>query len=265
MERKFVRSDNVIDSHAHLDDERFDYDRDIVINSLPERGIDLVYNIGADLNSSIASVELANMYENIRAVIGIHPHDAKSYSDEVEEKLIELAKNEKVRAIGEIGLDYYYDNSPRNIQVEVFKRQIELAHKLNLPIVIHSREAVQETFDIIKESKEKYPELVFLIHCFSQSVEMMREYIKLGCYIALGGAVTFKNARHPKEVALEIPLDRLLLETDSPYMAPVPMRGKRNEPMYIKYVAKEIANIRGIKVSELVEITDANTKRFYND
>lgn len=255
----------IIDSHAHLDDEKFDYDRDIIISNLEENGVDRVYNIGSDLESSIASVELASIYDNIRAVIGIHPHAADEYNDEVENKLIELAKNENVKAIGEIGLDYYYDFSPRDVQIKVFKRQIELANKLNLPVVIHSRDAVQETFDIIKEAKENYPNLKFLIHCFTQSVEMMREYVKMGCFIALGGAVTFKNSVHPKEVAKEVPLEYLLLETDSPYLAPTPMRGKRNEPMYIKYTAKEIAKIRGMRPNEIVEIAVENTKRFYND
>ncbi|MDO5040891.1 MAG: TatD family hydrolase [Peptoniphilus sp.] len=255
----------MIDSHVHLDDPKFDYDRENLIEKLPEQGINCVYNIGADMESSVASVQLADKYDHIKAVIGIHPHSAKTYNDEIEAKLEELAKNEKVRAIGEIGLDYYYDNSPRDVQVEVFKRQIELAHRLDLPIVIHSRSASQETFDIIKSALDKYPDLKFLIHCFSQSAEMMREYVKMGCYIALGGVVTFKNAKEPKKVAEQVPLDKLLLETDCPYLAPEPMRGKRNEPYYIKYVAEKIAEIRNISVDELVEATDANTRRFYND
>ncbi|CDZ75290.1 TatD like proteins [Peptoniphilus sp. ING2-D1G] len=255
----------MIDSHVHLDDPAFDYDREALIKKLPEQGISRVYNIGADIESSVASVKLADEYDHVKAVIGIHPHSAKTYNDEIEEKLIELAKNENVKAIGEIGLDYYYDNSPRDIQVEVFKKQIELAHKLGLPIVIHSRSASQETFDIIKSSLKEYPDLKFLIHCFSQSVEMMKEYVKMGCYIALGGVVTFKNSKEPKKVAEEVPLDKLLLETDCPYLAPVPMRVKRNEPYYIKYVAEEIAKIRNISVDELVEVTDANTRRFYDD
>ena len=255
----------MIDSHAHLDDEKFNYDRDLLIKNLKENGVDFVYNIGADLQSSINSVLLANKYDNIHAVIGVHPHDADTYTDEVEEKLIELARDKKVRAIGEIGLDFYYDNSPRDIQKEVFIRQIELANKLCLPIVIHSRDAAGETFEIVKSAKEKFPNMDILIHCYSQSVELMYEYTKLGCYIAMGGVVTFKNSKVPKEVAKEVPLDKLLLETDCPYLAPVPMRGKRNEPMFIKYTAKEIADLRGITVEELVAITDENTKRFYND
>ena len=255
----------MIDSHVHLDDAKFDYDRENLIENLKEHGLDRVYNIGADLESSIASVELADKYEIIKAVIGVHPHAASEYNQEVEDKLIELAKNENVRAIGEIGLDYYYDNSPRDIQVQVFKKQIELANKLKLPIVIHSREAAKETFDIISSYKEKYKDLKFLIHCFSQSVEMMREYVKMGCYIALGGVVTFKNSKVPKEVAKEVPLENLLLETDCPYLAPEPMRGKRNEPMFIKYSAQKIAEIRGISLEELLKATDENTRRFYND
>lgn len=255
----------MIDSHVHLDDAKFDYDRENLIENLKEHGLDRVYNIGADLESSIASVELADKYEIIKAVIGVHPHAASEYNQEVEDKLIELAKNENVRAIGEIGLDYYYDNSPRDIQVQVFKKQIELANKLKLPIVVHSREVAKETFDIISSYKEKYKDLKFLIHCFSQSVEMMREYVKMGCYIALGGVVTFKNSKVPKEVAKEVPLENLLLETDCPYLAPEPMRGKRNEPMFIKYSAQKIAEIREISLEELLKATDENTRRFYND
>lgn len=255
----------MIDSHVHLDDAKFDYDRENLIENLKEHGLDRVYNIGADLESSIASVELADKYEIIKAVIGVHPHAASEYNQEVEDKLIELAKNENVRAIGEIGLDYYYDNSPMDIQVQVFKKQIELANKLKLPIVVHSRDAAKETFDIISSYKEKYKDLKFLIHCFSQSVEMMREYVKMGCYIALGGVVTFKNSKVPKEVAKEVPLENLLLETDCPYLAPEPMRGKRNEPMFIKYSAQKIAEIRGISLEELLKATDENTRRFYND
>lgn len=253
----------MIDSHAHLDDPKFDLDRDSLINNLEKHGIEYVFNIGADIVSSRNSVALAEKYENIYAVVGIHPHDASSYNEEIEKELIELSKNKKVMAIGEIGLDYYYDNSPRDIQMEVFKKQIELAAKLNLPIVIHSRDAHKDTFDTLKEAHEKYPDMRVLIHCYSSSVEMMREYMKLGFYIALGGAVTFKNSVIPKEVAKEVPLNRLLLETDSPYMAPVPLRGKRNEPMFVKYVVEEIASLRGINVEEVIEETSKNTKEFY--
>ena len=252
----------MIDSHVHLDDPAFDEDRDSLIKSLGDNGIDLVINNSSDLPSSERSVELANKYENIYAAIGVHPHEAKTYNDKVEERLIELSKNEKVMAIGEIGLDYYYDNSPREVQKEVFKRQIELAARLGKNIVIHSRDAVKDTFDILKEAHEKY-EFTALTHCFSQSVEMMEEYVKMGDYLALGGAVTFKNAKTPKEVAKKVHLDRLLLETDCPYMTPVPYRGKRNEPKLVKFVCQSIADLRQIDPEEVEKITAENTKRFF--
>ena len=252
----------MIDSHVHLDDPAFDEDRESLIKSLAENGIELVINNSSDLASSERSVELANKNENIYAAIGVHPHEADSYNEEVEKRLIELSKNEKVRAIGEIGLDYYYDNSPRDVQKEVFKKQIELAARLGKNIVIHSRDAAKDTFDILKEAHEKY-DFTALIHCFSQSVEMMEEYMKMGDYIALGGAVTFKNAKTPKEVAKVVPLDRLLLETDCPYMTPVPYRGKRNEPKFVKFTCQYIADLRQTDPAEIEKVTAENTKRFF--
>lgn len=252
----------MIDSHVHLDDEAFKGDREDIIKSLGENGIELVINNSSDLHSSERSVELANKYENIYAAIGVHPHEASTYDDEVEKRLIELSGDKKVLAIGEIGLDYYYDNSPRDVQKEVFKRQIDLAAKLKKNIVIHSRDAAKDTFDILKEAHEKY-DFTALIHCFSQSVDMMREYLKMGDYIALGGAVTFKNAKTPKEVAKAVDLDRLLLETDCPYMTPVPYRGKRNEPKLVKFTCQYIADLRQMDASELEKITGENTKRFF--
>lgn len=252
----------MIDSHVHLDDEAFEEDREEVIKSLSENGIELVINNSSDLPSSERSVKLSNKYENIYAAIGVHPHEASSYNDEVEKRLIELSKDKKVVAIGEIGLDYYYDNSPRDVQKEVFKRQIELAAKLKKNIVIHSRDAAKDTFDILKEAHEKY-DFTALIHCFSQSVDMMREYLKMGDYLALGGAVTFKNAKTPKEVAKAVDLDRLLLETDCPYMTPVPYRGKRNEPKFVKFSCQYIADLRQMDAGELEKITAINTKRFF--
>ena len=252
----------MIDSHVHLDDEAFKEDREDIIKSLGENGIELVINNSSDLPSSERSVELANKYENIYAAIGVHPHEARTYDDEVEKRLIEISGDKKVVAIGEIGLDYYYDNSPRDVQKEVFKRQIELAARLKKNIVIHSRDAAKDTFDILKKAHEKY-DFTALIHCFSQSVDMMREYLKMGDYIALGGAVTFKNAKTPKEVAKAVDLDRLLLETDCPYMTPVPYRGKRNEPKLVKFTCQYIADLRQMDASELEKITEENTKRFF--
>ncbi len=253
----------MIDSHAHLDDQKFNKDQEDLIGRFDEDGLEFVVNIGSDIETSRASVALAQKYEKIYAAIGIHPHDADSYNEKIEQELIALSKEDKVVALGEIGLDYYYDNSPREVQKEVFERQLELAHSLNLPIVIHSREATKDTFDRIKNHLEKYPEDKVLIHCFSGSLETMKEYIRLGCYIALGGAVTFKNARVPKEVAIEVPLDRLLLETDSPYLTPEPLRGKRNEPSYVRYVGDFIANLRKMNLDDLLEKTAENTKEFY--
>lgn len=252
-----------IDSHAHLDDDRFDDDREILIESLRANNIDLVFNIGADIKTSKASVELAKKYDHIYAVVGIHPHDAEDAEDNYLDILRELSLEEKVVAIGEIGLDFYYDNSPRDIQRKVFKEQLKLAKELNLPVVIHTRDASQETFDILKEAG-KDGSLRGIMHCYSGSVEMAKEYIKLGFYISFAGPVTFKNARIPKEVAKEIPLDRLLIETDSPYLTPEPYRGKRNDPTHVRYVAEKIAELKNIKYDEIVKATNENTKKLFN-
>ena len=251
----------LIDSHAHLDDKRFNSDRDMIIKNLKTNGIELVVNVGADLKSSKSTVELAKAHENIYAVVGVHPHSASELNKEAIETLKNYAKEDKVLAIGEIGLDFYYDNSPREDQRYAFKAQIELAKELDLPIVIHSREADQETFDTIEAAQDG--NLKVLLHCYSGSAELAQEYLKLGCYISLAGPVTFKNARVPKEVAKVIPLDRLLVETDSPYLTPEPYRGKRNEPMFVKYVAEEIAELKGVSIEELSSATRENTKKFF--
>lgn len=250
-----------IDSHAHLDDRRFNQDRDKMIKNLKNDGVELAINVGADLKTSNMSVGLANRYENIYAVVGIHPHSATELDDAALDILRDLSKDHKVMAIGEIGLDFHYDNSPRDVQRSAFRAQIELAKELGLPIVIHSREADQETFDIIKEYKDE--DLDVLLHCYSGSAELAEEFVKLGCYISLAGPITFSNARKPKEVAEVVPLDRLLIETDSPYLTPTPYRGKRNEPKYVRYVAEAIADVRGISVEEVAEATKENTKRFF--
>lgn len=252
----------LIDSHAHLDDERFDRDRDELIKTLGKNGISTVINIGADLPSSIKSVKLSEQYDNIYAAVGVHPHSASEMDEGTIEVLKAFSSREKVVAIGEIGLDYYYDNSPRDVQRTWFKRQMKLAKEVNLPIVVHSREANQETFDMIKAESDG--KLTGVIHCYSGSVELMKEYIKLGYYISLGGPVTFKNAKTPKEVAKVVPIDRLLVETDSPYLTPEPHRGKRNEPLYVRHVAAMIAELRGMTIEELARATSENTKRLFN-
>lgn len=251
-----------IDSHAHLDDERFNEDRRELINSLKENKIDMVLNIGYDLESSWTSVQLANEYSQIYAVIGVHPHDAQDVPEDYLDQLRELSKEEKVLAIGEIGLDFYYDNSPRETQRKVFKEQIGLAKELNLPVVIHTRDADQETFEIIKEAVGDGG-LRGVMHCYSGSVEMAREYLKLGFYISLGGPVTFKKARVPKEVAKAVPLNRLFIETDCPYLTPEPFRGRRNEPKYVAYTAETIAEIKGISIEELAKETSRNVRELF--
>ncbi|NLW23486.1 MAG: TatD family hydrolase [Tissierellia bacterium] len=251
----------LIDSHAHLDDRRFDRDRDRLIRDLKNQGVDLVINPGADLQSSIKAVSLAEEYDNIYAAVGIHPHSAKEMEDSTIEILKSLAGRDKVIAIGEIGLDYYYDNSPRDVQRKRFIEQLNLAKELKLPVIIHSRDAAQDTFNILKDAQDGSLEGV--LHCYSGSAEMALEYIKLGFYISLAGPVTFKNAKVPKEVAKAVPLDKFLIETDSPYLTPEPYRGKRNEPTYVRYVAGTIAELRGSSFEEIARRAAENTKKLF--
>jgi len=252
----------LFDSHAHLNDERFDEDRDELINSLKEKSVDLVVNPGADIETSKSAVELSKKYDFIYAAVGVHPHDVSDLDDTAIDTLRNLAiENNKVVSIGEIGLDYYYDYSPRDSQKEWFKKQILLANELKLPIIIHDRDAHADTFDIIKEYKSD--EIGCVLHCYSGSVELAREYIKLGCYISIPGTVTFKNSRKVREVAREIPLDRLFIETDSPYMAPEPHRGKRNDPSLVAFVADKIAQEKGISYEEVCDKTKENAKKFF--
>ncbi|HHV27062.1 TatD family deoxyribonuclease [Anaerosalibacter bizertensis] len=252
----------LIDSHAHLDDPKFNKDRDRLIKSLKQNDISLVINVGADVSSSIKSVKLADEYENIYAAVGVHPHSAKEMDDSTIDVLKAFAKRDKVVAIGEIGLDFHYDNSPRDIQRKWFIEQIKLAKELNMPIIVHSRDADQETFDILKEEADE--RLRGVLHCYSGSAEMAKDYIDLGFYISLAGPVTFKNARKPKEVAKVVPMDKLLIETDSPYLTPEPHRGKRNEPLYVRHVASMIAELRGMDFEDVGRITSENTKRLFN-
>lgn len=252
----------LFDSHAHLNDERFDEDREELISSLQEKGVDLVVNPGACIKTSIESVELANKYDFIYSAVGVHPHDVGELDETAIDTLRQLAtENKKVVAIGEIGLDYYYDNYPREVQKEWFIKQIELANELKLPIIIHDRDAHGDTFEIIK--KYKSPEIGCVLHCYSGNVELAREYVKMGCYISLSGTVTFKNNKKTKEVAREIPLDRLFIETDSPYMAPTPHRGKRNDPSLVQFVADTIAIEKGVSYETVCEATQENAKKFF--
>ena len=250
-----------IDSHAHLDDESFDQDREELINKLEENDIEIVLNPGADLETSQNAAALAEKYPFIYAAVGCHPHDSKLMDDDTMNIFRELAKNKKVIAIGEIGLDYYYDNSDRQIQRKWFREQVRLAKELDLPYIVHDRDAHEDVFRIMKE--EHCDGTRGILHCYSSSVEMAREFIKLGFYISLGGPITFKKAKTPKLVAQEIPIDRLLIETDSPYLTPEPFRGKRNEPRFVKYVAEEIARIREISVEEVAQKTGQNFKDLF--
>lgn len=250
----------LIDSHAHLNDKRFDLDRDYLIENLKNNGIELVVNVGADMESSRASVDLAQKYEAIYAAVGIHPHSATEMNEETLKEIEELSKGEKVVAIGEIGLDYYYDNSPRDIQRECFRAQIRLAKRLDMPIVVHTRDADADTLEILKEEKEG---LRGVIHCFSSDRAQMKEYLDLGFFIAFGGPVTFKKTDELKEAAKIVPLEKLLVETDAPYLAPMPYRGKRNEPIFVKETAALIANLKGLMLDDLALQTVTNTKEIF--
>ena len=250
---------NIFDSHAHYTDKAFNDDRTEMLGSLKESGICGVINCGADLDSSKASITLSEEYDYIYSACGVHPEEVDGLPENYIEILRELSKNKKCVAIGEIGLDYYWRQDNKEAQKRVFEEQILLAKELNLPIIVHDREAHEDTLNILKKHKPKG-----VLHCFSGSAEMAKEVLKLGMYIGLGGALTFKNARKPVEVAEVLPLEKLLLETDCPYMAPVPMRGKRNYSAYIPYVAEKVAEIKCIAPQEVLDITAKNAKELFN-
>lgn len=251
----------MIDSHAHYDDAQFENDRDDVIRQAVEAGVTHIINAGSDLMSSKLSIELSKRHREVFAAVGFHPHDASSCSEENLLAIEELSREEKVVAIGEIGLDYHYDFSPRDTQKEWFARQIALAAKLRLPIIIHNRESHQDMLDIVKAFRSENITGVF--HCFSGSVEMARELLDMGFYIGIGGPVTFKNASRPVEVVRYVPADRLLMETDCPYLAPEPHRGKRNWSGYLKYIIDKIAVIKGIDYNETERITSENARLLF--
>jgi len=250
----------IFDSHAHYDASWFDEDRDALLSGFPERGVCCVINAASDLNSADKSIELAEKYSFVYAAAGVHPQEVLSWNENSEERLLRQLSHPKVVAVGEIGLDYHYDDdAPHELQHEVFRRQLEIAKKLDLPVVIHDREAHGDMYEILCE----YAPLKGVMHCFSGSVELARETVKLGLHIGLGGVVTFKNARVSLEVAAEVPLERLLLETDAPYLSPVPFRGKRCESPMIAHTALKIAEIRGISVDELLTAACGNACRLY--
>lgn len=247
----------LIDTHAHID--MLEEPIEQILAQMENHGVKKVIIPSVEVATMDKVIKLAEK-ENVYAMVGLYPSETKDYSQEIEDKMCELAKNKKVVAVGEIGLDYYWDKSFVDKQKEGFKKQIQMANRLGLPIVVHDREAHKDTFDILKV-ENKGSKVLF--HCFSGSVEFMRECVREGWSIALGGVVTFKNAIKMKEVAKEIPLENLMLETDSPYLTPVPFRGKTNYPAYVKYVAEEIAHLRGVDVAEIIDITTRNAEEFF--
>lgn len=251
----------LFDSHAHLDSERFDGERDLIIERAKEAGLSLIMNPGASYESSVRAVELSEKYDMVYAAVGVHPHDADTVDEMMLSLIKALARKKKVMAIGEIGLDYHYEYSPRDVQKKVFIDQIRLAKSLKLPIIIHDREANDDVMRILKE--ENAFETGVLMHCFSGSAELARQYVKLGAYLSIAGPLTFKNNRKTVEVVETVPLDRLFVETDSPFLTPVPYRGKRNEPAYVQYVADKIAEIKGLTYQEVVDATKENACNFF--
>lgn len=249
----------MIDSHGHLNDPKLIGDVEDIIKRSKESGVMKIIVPGYDIESSRVAVELSNKYEELYALVGIHPHDADTYSSSVEEELKGLLKNKKCVGIGEIGLDYYYDNSPRELQKEVFIKQLSLAKEFNRPVAIHSRDAFLDTFNILKEYGKG---VKGVFHCFSGSLESARRVIEeLGFYISLGGPVTFTKAKAPKEVAAGVPLDYLLIETDCPYLTPHPFRGKVNDPSYLPLILAKIEDLRGEAIED---ITTKNVEKLFN-
>lgn len=248
------------DTHTHYDDKRFDEDRHKILKDLKNHNVGYIVNIGADMPSSLKSIELSEIYDFIYATVGIHPHEAKTVNEEDYKILEDWLKKDKVVALGEIGLDYHYDFSPREKQVEVFTKQLKICENIKKPVIIHSREASGEVFDIIKKSNVRKG----VIHAYSGSLEMAKEYIKLGFHIGIGGVITFKNAKKLVEVVENIPLTRILIETDLPYLTPEPFRGKRNNSQYLKYIVDKISEIKQIPHQEIEKITFDNAVKFFH-
>ncbi|MBO4784243.1 MAG: TatD family hydrolase [Lachnospiraceae bacterium] len=251
----------IFDTHAHYDDDAFDEDREDLIKAILESDIKRIVNVGANLKTSRNSIDLANKYDLFYAAVGVHPDDCDEVDDAGIDKLREMSREKKVVAIGEIGLDYYWHKDNPDIQKNAFKRQIELAQELSLPIIIHSREAARDTMDILAETNAGVNSGV--VHCFSYSPEIALEAIKLGFYVGVGGVVTFKNAKKLKETVERIPLEKIVLETDCPYLAPVPFRAKRNSSLYLEYVVEEIAMLKQTDVETVKEITYKNALDMY--
>ena len=252
----------IFDTHAHYDDDAFDEDRETLLSGMKEAGVEYIVNVGASMASSKRSVELAKKYPFVYAAVGVHPDEVGELDEEKFSQLREWSKLEKVRAIGEIGLDYYWDKEKHDLQKHWFMRQMELANEVKLPMIVHSREAAKDTLDMVIAAKPL--ELSGIIHCYSYSIEQAREYLNMGYYLGIGGVLTFKNAKKLKEVAEYAPLSQIVLETDCPYLAPTPYRGKRNNSSMIAYVAEELATIKQVPVEEVLRITNENGRKLYN-
>ncbi len=251
----------IFDTHSHYDDETFNEDRETLLNSFPQQGIGTVVTVGADIATSQAALLLAQKYDYVYAALGVHPSETGDLIEEDLEWIRQHASEKKVLAIGEIGLDYYWNEPEPSVQKIWFQKQIALAKEVDLPIIIHSREAAEETMQIIKETKAY--ECGGVIHCYSYSKELAKEFVKMGYFIGVGGVVTFKNGRKLKETVEAIPLEHIVLETDCPYLAPEPNRGKRNNSTNLFYVAEEIARLKGITKEEVITITETNARRMY--
>ncbi|MPW25283.1 YchF/TatD family DNA exonuclease [Alkalibaculum sp. M08DMB] len=251
----------LIDTHAHMNDDRYKDNLDEIINLIKKEKMTILINPGVDLETSISSIELAEKYDFIYAAVGYHPHEAKDATEEKIEKLDTLTDNKKVVAIGEIGLDYYYEYSPKNIQKKVFEAQIDLAKKRDLPIIVHSRDAHQDTYNILKNNSNN---LRGVLHSYSGSWELAKRYLDIGFYISLSGPITFKNAHKLPEIAVKVPKDRILIETDSPYLTPVPYRGKTNNPIYVKYIAQEICKLREVDIKIFMNDIKKNTLELFD-
>ena len=250
----------LFDTHAHMDDRAFSEDRDEILTGLAEKGVGFVMNPGCSLESSRNAVALAEAYPFVYAAVGSHPDVADEVNDAVIEEYRKLCKlHPKVKAIGEIGIDYHYEDIPRDLQCRAFAMQMELAREVKLPVIVHEREAHGDGMDMIR----RFPEVTGVFHCYSGSAEMAKELVERGWYIGFTGVLTFKNARKAVETAAAVPLERIVLETDCPYMAPTPFRGKRNDPGYLYRMAEALAEIRGMDVAQIVKITTENGKRLY--
>jgi TatD DNase family protein len=247
------------DTHAHYDDKRFDADRDLILKELPQKGVSLIVNAASDMESIKTSMALARSYDHVYAACGVHPHSAASMKDSDLDIIARTLEDPKVVALGEIGLDYHYDFSPREIQLSRFEQQLALAYELKVPVVIHNREAHSDTLDTLK----KFPGLRGVLHCFSGSRELGEILIKMGFYLSFNGVVTFNNAKRSHEVIKAMPLERLLIETDCPYLAPVPNRGKRNDSSNLVFIAEKIGSLLGLTGEETAGITMKNGREFF--